>query len=510
MTENTSDRTRPDINKTEGTRDEATFESMARPADPAGELDPPAQADAAPGVGGHYDVIVLGGGMAGVPLAHRLAYKGLRTALVERAELGGTCLNRGCIPTKTMIASARIAHQAYLSEQWGVETGEVRVNLSRVVDRKDELVRSVRSGSERNVAQNQNVTLMRGDARFTGERQLVVNGEEITADKVFIAVGTRNRVPAIEGLENVPYLDSTSAMELREIPVHLVIVGGGYIGVEFAQMYRRFGSQVTVLQSAPNLLANEDEDITAALKEALVAEAIEVVVNARVIRVESRDGDVQVTANVAGQETSFSGTHLMIAAGRVPNTDDLGLETTGVAVDAHGFIKINDRLETTAPGVWALGDVRGGPMFTHTARDDSRILYQNVIKNADLSIKDRVVPWGVFTDPQLGRVGLSEREAREAGFKLKIGKYEAHKVAKARAIGETRGLIKVVADAETDRILGASILMAEGAELVHEFVTAIQLGAKYTDLQDMIHIHPTLAEGLNNALGGVHYEEGLE
>ncbi|MEW6421230.1 MAG: FAD-dependent oxidoreductase [Deinococcota bacterium] len=509
MPNQTSDHKQPDMSKVEDARDQATFGATARPSDPAGAALPETSA-VIPGSGTHYDAIVLGGGMAGVPLAHRLAYKGLRTALIERAELGGTCLNRGCIPTKTMIASARVAHQAYLSEQWGVETGEVRVYLGRVVDRKDALVRSIRAGSERNVAQNKNLTLIRGDARFVGERRLVVNGGEITADKVFVAVGARNSVPSIEGLESVPFLDSTSAMELREVPPHLVIVGGGYIGVEFAQMYRRFGSRVTVLQSASQLLAKEDEDITTALREALEAEGIGVVVNARVIRVKGNEGDVQVAATVGGQETLFSGTHLMIAAGRVPNTDGLGLETTGVDLDGQGLIKINDRLETTALGVWALGDVRGGPMFTHTARDDARIIYQNVIKNADLSIKDRVVPWGIFTDPQLGRVGLSEREAREAGFKLKIGRYEARKVAKARAIGETRGLIKVVADAETDRILGASVLMADGAELVHEFVTAMQLGAKYTDLQDMIHIHPTLAEGLNNALGGVHYEEGLE
>jgi dihydrolipoamide dehydrogenase len=513
MTDQTNDALpahQPDVNKVDDTRHQATFEAIARPGDPSGETGQQTQESVASGIGTHYDVIVLGGGMAGVPLAHRLAYKGLKTALIERAELGGTCLNRGCIPTKTMIASARVAHQAYLSEQWGVETSDVRVNLGRVVNRKDELVRSVRSGSERNVAQNKNVTLFRGDARFTGERRLVVNGEEISADKIFIAVGTRNSVPPIEGLETIPFLDSTTAMELREVPPYLVIVGGGYIGVEFAQMYRRFGSQVTLLQGAAQLLANEDEDITTALREALEAEGIEVVVNARVKGAEGGEGNVRVTATVAGEEHIYTGTHLMIAAGRVPNTDGLGLEHTGVELDGRGFIKINDRLETTAPGIWALGDVRGGPMFTHTARDDSRIIYQNVIKNADLSIKNRVVPWGVFTDPQLGRVGLSEREAREAGFKLKIGKYEARKVAKARAIGETRGLIKVIADADTDRILGASVLIADGAELVHEFVTAMQLGAKYTQLQDMIHIHPTLAEGLNNALGGVHYEEGLE
>ncbi|MDP9416716.1 MAG: mercuric reductase [Actinomycetota bacterium] len=452
--------------------------------------------------------------MAGVPLALRLGYKGLKTALVERAELGGTCLNRGCIPTKTMIASARVAHQAFLSEQWGVTTGDVRVDLGRVVDRKDALVTSVRSGSERNVAENTNLTLLRGDARFTGERALTVGDQSITADRVFVAVGTRNAVPPIDGLDGVPFLDSTSALALRDIPPRLVIVGGGYIGVEFAQMYRRFGSDVTILQGAGQLLAAEDEDVAQSLREALEAEGIGVVLNARVVRVERRDGGVRVTARVGDQECAvegtFEGTDLMLAAGRVPNTDGLGLEAAGVELDACGFITVNGRLESTAAGVWALGDVRGGPMFTHTARDDARIVYQNVVKGQALGVEHRVVPWGVFTDPQLGRVGLSEREARAAGYQLKVGTYEARKVAKARAQGETRGMIKVVADAGTDRLLGAAVLMAEGAELVHEFVTALQLGARYTDLQDMIHIHPTLAEGLNNALGGVHYEEGLE
>lgn len=489
--------------------DQATADAVARARDRPAERKRsgggnPGRAPA------HYDAVVLGGGMAGVPLALRLGYKGFKTALIERAELGGTCLNRGCIPTKTMIASARVAHQAFVSEQWGVTTGEVRVDLGRVVDRKDELVNSVRSGSEQNVARNENLTLIRGDARFTGERALTVNGEAIVADRVFIAVGTRNSVPPIEGLNGVDFLDSTSALVVREIPPHLVIVGGGYIGVEFAQMYRRFGSEVTVLQHGPQLLAAEDEDIAQALREALEAEGITIVTGARVVRAERAAEGVRMTARVGEKERQYDGTHLMIAAGRVPNTDDLGLEHTGVELDARGFIKINDGLEATAAGVWALGDVRGGPMFTHTARDDTRVVYQNVVKGQSLGIRDRVVPWAVFTDPQLGRVGMTERQAREAGHELKIGRYEARKVAKARALGETRGLIKVVADAGTDRILGAAVLMAEGAELVHEFVTAVQLGARYTDLQDMIHIHPTLAEGLNNALGGVHYEEGLE
>lgn len=512
---------RPDAPKHEDSADQATSDAIARPGDPAAGGSAPNRPTAAPSAdlvgrrqarasATHYDAIVLGGGMAGVPLALRLGYKGLRTALVERAELGGTCLNRGCIPSKTMIASARVAHQAFLSEQWGVTTGEVRVDLGRVVDRKDELVTSVRSGAERNVAENEHLTLLRADARFTGERALTVNGEPLTADRVFLAVGTRNSVPPIQGLDGVPFLDSTSALDLREIPPRLVIVGGGYIGVEFAQMYRRFGSEVTILQGAGQLLASEDEDVARVLREALEAEGIRVVLNARVGRAERGTGGVRVTAEVGGAERVYEGTDLMLAAGRVPNTDGLGLEHAGVELDARGFVKINDQLAATAPGMWALGDVRGGPMFTHTARDDARIVYQNVVKGQRLSITDRVVPWGVFTDPQLGRVGMSEREARAAGHKLKIGTYEARKVAKARALGETRGMIKVVADAGTDRILGAAVLMAQGAELVHEFVAALQLGAKYTDLQDMIHIHPTLAEGLNNALGGVHYEEGLE
>ena len=495
------------VSNTERIRDHAEPQALGRPGGKSAEQVRETEPEE---LSTHYDAVVLGGGMAGVPLAHRLTYKGLQVALIERAELGGTCLNRGYIPTKTMIASARVAHQAFLSEQWGVETGEVRVNLGRVVDRKDELVRSIHSGSERNVAENENVTLLRGDAHFTGERRLVVNGEEISADRVFIAVGTRTSVPDIEGLDHMPFLDSTSAKELREIPPRLLIVGGRYIGMEFAKMYRRFGSQVTLPQGASHLLADKDEDITSELQAALEAEGIEVIVNAHVLRTEGQAGQVRVVARRGVEEVSQTGTHLMIATGRGPNTDGLQLELAGVQVDAQGFIVINDRLETSAPGIWALGYVRGGTMFTHTTRDDARIIYQNVIKGANLSITDRVVPWGVFSGPQLGRVGLTEREAHEAGFQLKVGRYEVRKVTKTRALEETRGLIKVIADARTDRILRVSVLMADGAELVHKLVTTIQLGAKYTEVQNMIHIHPTLAEGLNNALGGVHFEQGLE
>lgn len=456
-----------------------------------------------------YDAIVIGGGMAGLPLALKLGFKGIKVALLERDKLGGTCLNRGCIPTKTMIASARVAHQARHALEWGVLAGDVRVNLGRVVDRKDALVNSIQSGAEGNVAKNPNVTLVRGEARFISERRLEVNSETISAERVFINTGTRNAIPEIDGLEGVPHLDSTSALALRELPEHLIIVGGGYIGVEFAQMYARFGSRVTLVQRASQLLPREDADIAQELREALEAEGIAVLVNATASSAEGGPGRVRLTVVADRTERVLEGSHLMIAAGRVPNADRLNLAAAGVETDARGFITVNDRLETSAPGVWALGDARGGLMFTHTARDDARIVYENVAKNGALSTKDRVVPYAVFSDPQLGRVGLSEREARSAGFRLKIGLYEGRKIAKARALGETRGLIKVIADAETDRLLGAAVLLAEGAEVVHALVTALHLGARYTDLSHMIQIHPTLAEGLSSALGGVHFEEGL-
>lgn len=448
-----------------------------------------------------YDAIVLGAGMAGIPLAMRLGYKDYKVALIERAELGGTCLNRGCIPTKTLIASAKVAHHAREAERWGVVAENVGVDLAKVIARKDELVASIRAGSERNVEQNENVTLLRGEARFTGDKTLTVNGQQVKGERVFINTGTRSFVPDLQGLDSISYLDSTTALDLRELPTHLLIVGGGYIGVEFAQMFRRFGSDVTLVQRPAQLLPGEDADIAHTLRTLLEGEGITVHTDTEAQRV-TQEGDA-VHLTVSSDQT-LTGSHLMLAAGRSPNTDVLNLAATGVETDAQGFIRINDRLETSAANVWALGDVRGGAMFTHTARDDARVVYQNVVKGESLSIKNRLTPYAVFSDPQLGRVGLNERQAKEAGHRLKLGSYKGKKVAKARTLGEAYGLIKVIADADTNKLLGASVLMPKGAELVHELGAAMQVGARYSDLAAMIHIHPTLSEGLSSALGGVH------
>lgn len=365
-----------------------------------------------------FDAIVIGAGMAGMPLALKLGLKGKKVALIERDDLGGTCLNRGCIPTKTLIASARVAHQARHAGTWGVHASDVRTDLGAVVDRKDQLVRGIRAGARRNVGRNEHVTLLRGHARFVAPRTLEVDGQRLHGEHVFINTGTRPHLPAIGGLANVPFLDSTSALELRELPGHLLVVGGGYVGVEYAQMYSRFGSRVTLIQRAPHLLPEEDEDIARALEDALVREGIEVRTSTTALRTAAGSDHVTLDVLRDGHEERLEGTHLLLATGRTPNTDDLDLERAGVEVDERGFVRVNDRLETSAEGVWALGDVRGGLMFTHTARGDARIVYENLTKDAGLSVAGRVVPYAVFSEPQLGRVGLNERQARAAGYDL--------------------------------------------------------------------------------------------
>lgn len=442
-----------------------------------------------------YDAIVIGSGQAGNPLAHRLADKGWKVALIEKAHLGGTCINTGCTPTKTMVASAQVAHYARQAARWGVHTGEVRVDLGKIVARKEAIVQRFRSGQQSNVDRRPNLRLYRGQARFVAPHRLQVGDEVLEGERIFINTGTRPNIPGIEGLDNVGYLTNATLMELTELPAHLLILGGGYIGLEFGQMFSRFGSRVTVVHHGDRILPREDADVTTELQKALEAEGIRFLLNADSTRVERKDGQIQLSLKTPRGTETLTGSHLLVATGRVPNTDELGLEKAGVETVKGGFIKVNSRLETSAPGIWALGDVKGGPAFTHISYNDFQIVYGNLVEGQNLTTDNRYVPYSVFTDPQLGRVGLTEREARATGRKLKIGKYPMSYIARAIERDETAGVMKLVVEAETDRILGAAILGTEGGELIQILGALMLAGAPYTVLKGAVYIHPTLAEG---------------
>jgi pyruvate/2-oxoglutarate dehydrogenase complex dihydrolipoamide dehydrogenase (E3) component len=442
-----------------------------------------------------YDAVVIGSGQAGNPLSQKLADRGWSVALLEQDQLGGTCVNTGCTPTKTMIASAQVAHYARQAARWGVHTGEVTVDLPAVVARKDKVVREWRAGLEKKAEERKNLHLYRGHARFAGPHRLRVGEQELEGERIFIDTGARPVIPPLEGLDRVDYLTNATIMELRQVPEHLLVLGGGYIGLEFGQMFRRFGSRVTVVDRGDNLLSHEDPDVSQELQKALEAEGIQFVLNARATRVEKQDGAVVLTWDRGRGAESARGSHLLVATGRRPNTDDLGLENTGVKLNAGGFIRVNNRLETDEPGVWALGDVKGGPAFTHISFNDYQIVYANLIEGKDRTTDNRPVPYAAYTDPQLGRVGLTEKEARASGRKLKVGKIPMAWVARAIERDETAGLMKLVVDADTDRILGAAILSTEGGELVQLLGAVMLAGAPYTLLKGAVYIHPTLAEG---------------
>lgn len=452
-----------------------------------------------------YDTLVIGGGMSGLPLALRAARHG-RTALVERELLGGTCLNRGCIPTKTMIATAEIAHRARRAGDFGITLGEPSVDVAAVVDRKDGIVEEIRSGSYRAVERADDLDLIEGEGAFVGDHRLRVGEREFEADRIFLNTGTRDATPDVDGIESVPHLTSRSMLDLRELPDHLLVVGGGFIGCEFAQMFRRFGSRVTVVQRAPRLLASEDPEVSEAVRAGFEADGIEVHTATPCTATDTGGGVVRIGCE--GEIDEVEGTHLLVATGRTPNTDRLGLEHLGLEPDARGYLAVDDRLRTGAEGVWALGDLRGHDMFTHTARDDAEVAYRTVFRGADVSIAGRVVPHAVFVDPEVGAVGLTEEQARAAGHAVAVGVQRFDGVAKARAIGRTDGLVKIVAETDTDRILGCHIAGPEAGNLVHEVVVAMVAGATFTDLRRAIHIHPTLAEAVNAAAGGVHRPAG--
>ncbi len=452
----------------------------------------------------HYDSIVIGSGQAGGPLATALAGSGRKTAIIEREHVGGTCINEGCTPTKTMVASARVAYLARRGADYGVHTGPISVDMTVVRKRKRDIVTSFREGSESSIKSSQNVDLLMGDARFIGPRTVEVrlhSGEltQLTAELIFINVGDRPSAPDIEGLANVPALNSTSIMELDTVPEHLLILGGGYIGLEFGQMFRRFGSQVTIVQRGAQLLVREDKDVAEEVAKILREDGIEILLRTSAQRVaQDADGQIQLTVHTEHGERVLTGSHILAAAGRTPNSDSLNLSAAEVMMDAKGYIQVNDRLETNVPGIYALGDVKGGPAFTHISYDDFRVVRTNLIEGGHASIKNRPLIYTVFIDPQLGRVGLSEHEAREHGRNIKVAKMTMDYVARALEIDETRGFMKAIVDADTKQILGASVLGVEGGEIMSMLEIAMLGKLPYTALRDAIFAHPTLAESLNN------------
>ncbi len=450
------------------------------------------------------DAVVVGSGQAGTPLARALAGAGRATALVERRWVGGSCINYGCTPTKTMVASARVAHLARRAADYGVETGPVTVDLARVRERKRSIVETFRGGVLDGIETTDGLELVRGHARLTApgtvEVELAEGGRQtLEAREIFLNPGTRARRPPIDGLDDVPWLDNASAMELGETPEHLLVVGGGYIGLEFGQMLRRFGSRVTIVQLQDRLLPREDEDVAGAVLEILREDGIEVLLSTEPKRASEGAGGT-LRLEVAGPEgaRTIEGSHLLVAAGRRPNTDELGLEAAGIATDERGFIRVNGRLETNVDGIWALGDAKGGPAFTHISYDDFRVLRTNLLEGGDATITARLVPYTVFIDPQLGRVGLTEREARERGLRVRVAKLSMDHVARALEVDETRGFMKALIDGETGRILGCAVLGIEGGEVMAVIETAMMGGLPYTALRDAIYAHPTLAESLNN------------
>ncbi|NUO39920.1 MAG: mercuric reductase [Gemmatimonadaceae bacterium] len=470
----------------------------------------------------HFDLVVIGAGQGGGPLAGAFARAGRRVALVERVHVGGTCINEGCSPTKTVIASARVAHLARRASSYGIQVtdvdGEVRgapadvvVDLVRVHERKQGIVDSFRSGSERSLAAA-GVLLVRGQARFVGPRRVRVTETEgegtrengtrtMSADLVVVNTGLRAALPPLPGLDDIHYLTSTSILELTERPDHLIVLGGGYVGLEFAQAYRRFGSRVTVVQRDAQLLPHEDADIAEAVAAIMRDEGLDVVLSAEATRVERADEGVRLvwrSRNGDGTEHEIVGSHLLVATGRAPNTDDLGLDAAGVETDERGYVRVNERLETSAEGVYAIGDVKGGPAFTHISYDDFRILRANLLDRGTATRAGRLVPYTVFIDPQLGAVGMTEREARAAGKRVRVATLPMSSVARALEVNETRGFMKAVVDAETNQILGATVLGLEGGEIATLFQVAMMGKLPYTVLRDAVFSHPTLAEALNN------------
>jgi len=450
-----------------------------------------------------YDAIVIGAGQAGDPLSIALAQDGWKTAIVERVHVGGTCVNEGCTPTKTMVASARVAYISRRGADYGVQTGPVSVDMTRVLQRKRDIVERFRGHNLRRIETTEGLDLLMGEASFTGPKTLEVrlnNGElrQLTASSIFINAGARPAKPSIHGIEDVYTLDSTSIMELDRVPEHLLVVGGGYVGLEFGQMFRRFGSQVTIIQRGVYLLTRVDPDVAGEVANIMREDGLEVLLETKPMHVEQSAHDaISMVVQTKTGERVLTGSHLLMAAGRVPNTDWLNLDAAGVQVDRHGFIQVNERLETNVPGIYAVGDVKGGPAFTHISYDDFRILRVNLLEKGNASMHERPVPYTVFIDPQLGRIGLSETDARAQSRNFRVVTLPMKSVNRALEVGEPRGFMKAVVDADTGQILGAAVLGIEGGEIMAMLEVAMLGNVPYTVLRDGVFAHPTLAESLN-------------
>jgi pyruvate/2-oxoglutarate dehydrogenase complex dihydrolipoamide dehydrogenase (E3) component len=451
----------------------------------------------------HYDALIIGAGQAGVPLSAALSGAGWKTALAEEKHVGGTCVNEGCTPTKTMVASARAAYVARRAADYGVQNGAVRVDMVKVRQRKRDIVENSRQKNRQRVL-DADVDLLMGRAAFVGPKTVEVHlkddggTRQVSADKIFINTGARPRVPDVHGIENVAYLNSTTIMELEIVPEHLLVIGGGYVGVEFAQMFRRFGGQVTLIQRGDQLLTREDPDVADEVAQILGQDGIEVLLNSRPDWVERvNEGRLELSLETPAGNRTLNGSHLLIAAGRVPNTEQLNLSAAGVRVDEGNYVEVNEHLETNVAGVYAMGDVKGGPAFTHISYDDFRILRTNLLRDGEASISGRMVPYVVFMDPELGRVGLSEEQARKQGLNIQVAKIPMDYVARALEMDETRGFMKATVDADSGQILGCAILGVHGGELMSILQTAMLGQLPYTALRDGIFTHPTLAESLN-------------
>jgi pyruvate/2-oxoglutarate dehydrogenase complex dihydrolipoamide dehydrogenase (E3) component len=447
------------------------------------------------------DAIIIGAGQAGPPLAGRLAATGMSVAVIERHLIGGTCVNTGCIPTKTLVASARAAHVARRAADFGVSTGPVGVDMAAVKARKDSVSGESRAGVESWLDDMDGCTVIRGHARFVGPREVEVDGRHLTAPRIFINVGGRALIPDMPGVRDVPILTNTGILGLDRVPGHLVVVGGSYIGLEFAQMYRRFGARVTVVEKGSRLIGREDEDVSDTVREIMEGEGIAVRLGAECIRFAPHADGVAVGISCEDGAPEVIGSEVLLAVGRQPNTDDLGLEAAGIETDERGYVRVDDQLRTSVDGVWAMGDCNGRGAFTHTAYNDFEIVAANLLDGATRKVSDRIETYALFIDPPLARVGMGEAQAREKGYRVRIGKRPMSRVGRAREKGETAGFMKMVVDADTDAVLGATILGVGGDEAIHAVTDLMYMGGTAADMRRVMHIHPTVAELIPTVMG---------